>query len=79
MSLVFKFCGYFCFEGALTTLAVGYTSLDWSVYGEPAIAVISLFEGAMLFVAGSADVLWVAYVSYIAFGLSYRVLITIAR
>lgn len=58
---------------------MGYTSIDWAVYGEPAIAVMSLFEGAMLFVAGSADVLWVTYVSYIAFGLSYRVLITIAR
>ena len=40
---------------------------------------ISLFEGAVLFVAGSTNVLWVSYVTYIAFSLSYRILITIAR
>ncbi|XP_046445559.1 thiamine transporter 1-like isoform X2 [Daphnia pulex] len=64
--------------GALTTLAVGYLSIDWSVYGEPTIAVISLFEGVMLFVAGNTDVVWVTYTTYIAFCLSYRILITIA-
>lgn len=67
------------FKGALTTLAVGYTSLDWSIYGEPVIAVISLLQGAMLFVAGSTDDIWVTYTTYIIFCLFYRVLITIAR
>lgn len=66
------------FLGALTTLAVGHLSIDWSVYGEPVIAVISLFEGVMLFVAGNTDILWITYATYIAFCLSYRILITIA-
>lgn len=70
---------FFFFQGALTTLAVGHLSIDWSVYGEPVIAVISLFEGAMLFVAGNTDILWITYATYIAFCLSYRILITIAR
>ena len=60
-------------------MAVGYAPVDWSKIGEPVIAVISLFEGAMLFLAGSTDQLWVAYVTYMAYCISYSVLITIAR
>lgn len=66
-------------KGAFATLGIGYTSVDWSIYGEPIIGAISLFEGAMLFILGSTDRLWVSYITYIAFCISYRVLITIAR
>lgn len=65
--------------GALATLAIGYAQVDWSVYGEVAMAAISLFQGAMLYLAGTASTLLVAYITYIAFGVSYCVLITIAR
>lgn len=63
----------------MATLAVGYVPVDWSVYGETAISIISLFEGVMLFVSSSTQSLWIAYSSYIAFCVSYSVLITIAR
>lgn len=49
------------------------------MYGEPVIAVISLFEGAMLYIAGTSNELWVAYVTYMAFCITYSILITIAR
>ncbi|XP_046639183.1 thiamine transporter 1-like [Daphnia pulicaria] len=66
------------FLSALATIAIGYAPVNWSVYGEPVIAVISLFEGAMLYLAGSSNELWVAYVTYMAFCITYSVLITIA-
>ena len=68
-----------CFTGALATIAIGYAPVNWSVYGEPVIAVISLFEGAMLYIAGTSNELWVTYVTYMAFCITYSVLITIAR
>jgi len=43
------------------------------------MAAISLFEGVMLYLAGTTNSLWVAYVTYTAFGVSYNLLITIAR
>lgn len=60
-------------------IGVGYVPLDWSVYGEPVIAVISIFEGIMLYLAASLNDLWVAYATYMAFCITYSVLITIAR
>lgn len=64
---------------ALAVVGIGYLPINWSVYGEPVIAVISLFEGIMLFIAGSFDILWVAYVTYMAFCITYSILITIAK
>lgn len=66
-------------SGALATLGIGYVRVDWSVYGEAVIALISVLEGVMLYVAGTTEYLWVAYVTYIIFCVSYSVLITIAR
>lgn len=63
---------------ALAIVAIGYTPVNWSRYGEPVIAVISLFEGAMLYIAGTSNKLWVTYVTYMAFCITYSVLITIA-
>ena len=60
-------------------MGIGYAPVNWSVYGEPVIAIISLFEGVMLYLAGSTDALWVAYVTYMAFCITYSILITIAR
>jgi len=63
---------------AAATLAIGYTSIDWSVYGEAVLAFISIVEGVLLYVAGNATQLWVAYVTYACYCILYSVLITIA-
>ena len=63
----------------MAAVAIGYAPLDWSVLGEPIIAAISILEGVMLFLAGSTDSLWVTYITYMVFNISYSVLITIAR
>ena len=68
-----------CLTGALAAVAIGYAPLNWSVLGEPVIALISIFEGAMLYLAGSTNDLWVTYICYMAFNITYSVLITIAR
>ena len=64
--------------GALAALGVGYVRIDWSQLGEPVIPFISLLEGAMLLLAGLTDRLWVAYLAYMIFNISYSVMITIA-
>ena len=67
------------FKGAGATIAIGYTKIDWSVYGEAILALISIIEGILLYIAGNATQLWVAYVTYMSFCILYSLLITIAR
>jgi len=66
------------FLSALATLGIGYSSMNWSVYGEPLLAIISVIEGVLLYIAGNATQLWEAYVTYMLFCILYSVLITIA-
>ncbi|CAL4187848.1 unnamed protein product, partial [Meganyctiphanes norvegica] len=63
---------------ALSAFAVGYLSLNWVVFGEMTLAVISLIDGGLLLIMGFTDNIWVAYVNYVLFRVSYQVLITIA-
>jgi len=69
----------FKFAGALAALSIGYVSIDWTIYGEAIVAVLSFFEALMLYFAATANALWVVYVAYIFFTITYRLLITIAR
>jgi len=57
---------------------IGYTPIDWSVYGEATLAIISLIEGVLLYISGNATQLWVAYVTYVVYCILYSLLITIA-
>lgn len=63
---------------AAATLMIGYTPIDWSVYGEATLAIISLIEGVLLYISGNATQLWVAYVTYVVYCILYSLLITIA-
>ncbi|CAL4091053.1 unnamed protein product, partial [Meganyctiphanes norvegica] len=64
--------------GALTTLGVGYLKLNWHLLGEATMALISLVDGLILIAMGLTDSIWVAYIGYLIFRVSYQVLITIA-
>lgn len=60
-------------------MAIGRARINWSVHGELVIALLSLFQGVLLFLAGTVKTLWVVYIVYILFGVSYQILIISAR
>ncbi|XP_068239542.1 thiamine transporter 1-like [Palaemon carinicauda] len=63
---------------ALSAFAVGYFHLNWSLFGESTMAIISLLDALLLFFMGVTQNIWVGYVNYILFRASYQVMITIA-
>ena len=74
-----RLCNYIFFQGAVATFAVGYFRLNWVIFGEITLAVISLIDAVLLTSMGLTGHIWVAYINYMAFRASYQVLITIAR
>ena len=58
---------------------VGYIHLNWDLLGEVTMAAISLIDAALLITMGLTLNIWVAYVNYVAFRMTYQILITIAR
>lgn len=65
--------------GALSAFGVGYLHLNWELLGEGTLAIISLLDGALLVTMGLSYNIWVSYINYIIFRVSYQMLITIAR
>jgi thiamine transporter 2/3 len=59
-------------------LLVSLLRVNWSLWGEGVLGVISVIDCALLFIASSTYDLWVAYVCQICFRGSYALLITIA-
>ncbi|KAK3870342.1 hypothetical protein Pcinc_024420 [Petrolisthes cinctipes] len=63
---------------ALSAFAIGYLHLNWEVFGEGTLAVISLVDGLLLITMGLSTYISIGYINYILFRVSYQVLITIA-
>ncbi|XP_076039803.1 thiamine transporter 1-like [Oratosquilla oratoria] len=63
---------------AIAALSIGFVHLNWALLGELTLAIISLLDGVVLSYMGVTSEIWVAYVNYIIFRVSYQVLITIA-
>lgn len=63
---------------SLAAFAVGYFRLNWSLFGESTMALISLLDALLLFFMGITQSIWVGYINYVLFRASYQVMITIA-
>lgn len=63
---------------ALAALSVGYLHLNWELFGEGTLAVMSVVDGVLLIFMGFTDSIAVGYINYVLFRVSYQVLITIA-
>ncbi|XP_076028355.1 thiamine transporter 1-like [Oratosquilla oratoria] len=63
---------------ALAAFSVGFLHVNWDLLGEMTLAVISLLDGLLLCFMGATESIWVAYINYIFFRVSYQVLITVA-
>jgi len=66
-----------CAAGA--AFIISLLKVNWPLWGELTIAVFSLLDAVVLFIAASAETLWIAYVCHILYRMSYSFLITIAR
>ena len=64
-----------------STIAIllGFTKINWSVWGELCLAVFSIVDCFLLFIMAGTNNIWVAYATYIFFRIIYTFLITIAR
>ena len=66
-----------CAAGAAFILSV--LKVNWSLWGEVTIGILSLVDSGMLFLASSASHIWLAYICHIVYRTTYTFLITIAR
>ncbi|XP_056613524.1 thiamine transporter 2 [Triplophysa dalaica] len=64
--------------GAAAAYGVGFTSADWSLWGEMTLGALSALEGGALFAMVFSANIWVCYCGYILFKSLYMLLITIA-
>lgn len=65
--------------GAGTVLACSWLKLNWSVLGEPTLAVCALIQGGLLIASSLTHYIWVSYCLYVAFGVLYHTIITITN
>lgn len=66
-------------SGAAAAFVLSYLKVNWPVWGELTIGVLSFGDSLLLFTASSASQLWLAYLCHILFRTTYAFLITIAR
>ena len=66
-----------CSAGAAFVLS--FMKVNWPVWGEVTIGLLSLVDGVVLLVASAATTLWLVYLCHILYRTTYAFLITIAR
>ncbi|XP_019636558.1 PREDICTED: thiamine transporter 2-like [Branchiostoma belcheri] len=64
--------------GALVSFSVGYMKLNWSVFGELTLGVMSVAEAILLITMATTKNIWVCYGCGVLFKISYYMLITVA-
>ncbi|XP_077064085.1 thiamine transporter 2 [Siphateles boraxobius] len=64
--------------GAAAAYGIGFSSADWSRWGEMALGALSALEAGALFAMVFSANIWVCYCGYIIFKSLYMLLITIA-
>lgn len=65
--------------GAVTVFGVGTVRINWQLFGEITLSIFSIIEGILLFVSYKSSDIWLLYGVYIAFGVIYHTVITVAR
>ncbi|CAH1266532.1 SLC19A3 [Branchiostoma lanceolatum] len=64
--------------GAMVSFSMGYLHVNWIVLGEMTLGVLSALDAVLLIVMATAYQIWVNYICYVIFRMSYQFLITIA-
>ncbi|KAJ8686769.1 hypothetical protein QAD02_022563 [Eretmocerus hayati] len=63
---------------ALAVYSVGKLHFNWPLVGEAILSIFSIIEGFLLILSYVSDDIWVLYIAYIAFGVIYHAIVTIA-
>lgn len=58
---------------------VGTLRINWPLFGEITLSIFSFLEGILLFVSYKSYDIWLLYGVYVAFGVIYHTVITVAR
>ncbi|XP_051174614.1 thiamine transporter 2-like [Leptopilina boulardi] len=64
--------------GAVSVFGVGTLRINWSLFGEITLSIFSFIEGILLFVSYKSYDIWLLYGVYVAFGVIYHTVITVA-
>lgn len=65
--------------GSLVAVMLAYVKVNWSMFGELCLGVVSVADAFFLFLSAQTSSIWIAYLMYILFRTAYTFLITIAR
>lgn len=65
--------------GSLVAIALAYVKINWSMFGELCLGVVSVADAFFLYQSAHTSNIWMAYLMYILFRTAYTFLITIAR
>lgn len=65
--------------GSIVAIVLAYVKINWSLFGELCLGVISVADAFFLFVSAQTSSIWMAYLMYILFRTAYTFLVTIAR
>ena len=63
---------------AITVFGVGFITIDWKRWGNVALICVNGLSATVLYLMANTSEIWVAYIGYLAFRISYQVLMTIA-
>lgn len=63
---------------AFAAFTLSFMKVNWPLWGELTIGCLSLLDSAVLFIAASTKLLWLAYICHILYRTTYAFLITIA-
>lgn len=64
--------------GAIAAFGAGYVKINWKLWAELMIGIITALQAGLLLLMNSTDNIWVCYASYIFFRSSYQFLVPIA-
>lgn len=65
--------------GAIVAFVLSFVKFRWGVIGELLLGFISLLDAVLLVIMARTSNVWIAYVTYVCYRMSYTFLITIAR
>ena len=65
--------------GSLVAVLLAYVKVNWAMFGELCLGVVSVADAFFLFLSAQTSSIWIAYLMYILFRVAYTFLITVAR
>ena len=65
--------------GAIVALLLSFIKVEWGIMGQMLLGCISVLDAALLFIMARTGSIWMSYITYVCYRMSYTFLITIAR